>query len=188
MTPIPSAKSRLRHALLDLRKSMTPKQRQDWDRAIADQLHAILSGVPATVIGVYWPIRGEPDLRDLYAMLAAGGKQLALPSVIDKNRPLKFCKWMPGDALFKDGMGVMVPASLHEVQPELLLVPCVGFNAKRIRLGYGGGFYDRTLALPGRPVAIGVAYAASQTDFPAEPHDIALDRIVTECGTMPACE
>ncbi len=82
-------------------------------------------------------------------------------------------------------MGVQVPAaSSAEVAPELLLIPCVGFNQERFRLGYGGGFYDRTLAARPRPRAIGVAYECSRAEFSVEAHDIALDAVVTEAGII----
>ena len=78
-------------------------------------------------------------------------------------------------------MGIAVPAPPRTVvQPQALLVPCVGFNADRIRLGYGGGFYDRTLENMPRPLTIGIGYACAQADFDAAPHDVALDMIVTE--------
>lgn len=128
-------------------------------------------------------MRGEPDLRDAYATLAAQGIALALPLSAMKNTPLRFAGWKPGDALRKDALGISVPESTAPVvRPDALLIPCVGFNADRIRLGYGGGYYDRTLANDPKPLAIGVAYMLSLAQFPGETHDIPLDAIFTECG------
>ncbi len=81
----------------------------------------------------------------------------------------------------KDACGVLVPAKWSEpIQPNTVLIPCVGFNAQRIRLGYGAGYYDRTLAIAPRPATIGIAYTCAQAAFDAAPHDIALDAIITE--------
>lgn len=135
---------------------------------------------PAT-LGVYWPIRGEPDLRQTYDELTRLGVRLALPLVDGRDAPLRFVAWKPGDVLVKDAYGVPAPQQAdRQVHPDALLVPCVGFNAGKVRLGYGGGFYDRTLAVAPRPLAIGIAYASSLAAFDGEPHDIALDEVITE--------
>ncbi len=181
----PHEKSQLRQTLIALRQGIAADVRLCWDQSIARQLTAWLLENPATTIGIYWPMRNEPDLRSLYADWAAAGKQLALPIVIDKNLPLKFYGWAPGTALVKDAMGVWVPANTElEVDPDLMLVPCVGFNDARIRLGYGGGFYDRTLAKSTRAQAIGVAYGCTRAAFEGEDHDVALDAIITETVTL----
>ena len=128
-------------------------------------------------------MRKEPDVRAAYATLAGLGVQLALPVVDDSDLPLRFIAWTPGEALQKDAMGVSVPVSQTTcVQPEGLLIPCLGFTAAGLRLGYGGGFYDRTLAQEPRPLTVGIAYAAAQVNFAAEPFDVALQRIITELG------
>lgn len=181
----PHEKSQLRQTLIALRQGIATSVRTNWDQSIASQLTVWLRAHPATTIGIYWPMRNEPDLRALYADWAAAGKQLALPIVIDKNLPLKFYSWAPGTALVKDVMGVWIPATAEvEVYPELMLVPCVGFNDARMRLGYGGGFYDRTLAKTTRAQAIGVAYDCTRAAFEGEDHDVALDAIITEKATL----
>lgn len=183
MAEFPPGKSRLRQDLLAQRQALVPAVRAEWDASIGKNLSCLLQAQPAQAIGVFWPMRSEPDLRELFVEWAAAGVQLALPVVIDPDLPLKFLAWAPGDALAKDGMGVWVPASAARVVvPELLLVPCVGYNRARYRLGYGGGFYDRTLAAAPRPRAIGIAYACARADFAVQAHDIALDAIVTEAG------
>lgn len=171
----------LRRSLLAARRAIPDDQRARWNAAITTQILDWWAANQVRTLGVYWPIRGEPDLRPAYADLAARGVRLTLPVVVDQNAPLRFAEWSPGDPLVKDAMGVSIPASLSDqLQPEALLVPCVGFNAERIRLGYGGGFYDRTLAASPRPNTIGIAYACGAAVFDAAPHDIELDVIITE--------
>jgi 5-formyltetrahydrofolate cyclo-ligase len=174
-------KNKIRQDLISARHAIADHVRTEWNIAIGQQLLKWLDLHPATILGVYWPIRNEPDLRTIYPELAMRGIQLALPAVIDKQSPLKFLQWKLEDALMPDAMGIPTPdISGLEVKPDTILVPCVGFNAEMIRLGYGGGFYDRTLARPGRPVAIGIAYECSRTSFAAAPHDVAFDAVVTE--------
>ncbi|GAB3540712.1 hypothetical protein GCM10027343_10210 [Noviherbaspirillum agri] len=135
-------------------------------------------------MGVYWPIRSEPDLHQAYAELTSRGIQLALPVVVDNNAPLKFIAWKPGDPTTKDAFGVAIPISGEEIRPEALLIPCVGFNALCYRLGYGGGFYDRTLAQSPRPLTIGVGYSCGFAAFDADAHDVALDAVITENSSI----
>jgi 5-formyltetrahydrofolate cyclo-ligase len=173
-------KAALRRELLANRQAITPEVRNAMDAAIARQVIAWWNAHPTNVLGVYWPIRGEPDLRECYAMLAEQGTRLALPIVVNRDAPLRFLSWEPGDAMIKDSFGVAIPASGEEVQPDAMLIPCVGFNEQRFRLGYGGGFYDRTLARAGRPVTVGIAYEIARTCFDADGHDIPLDYLITE--------
>jgi 5,10-methenyltetrahydrofolate synthetase len=174
-------KSKLRQQLIAARQAIAPEQRAQWDIVIGNRLSTWLQTHAPHSLGVYWPIRAEPDLREFYDEWTRQGVQLALPVVIDKNAPLKFFAWKPGEPLVRDGMGVMAPASrANEIVPETVLIPCVGFTRQRYRLGYGAGFYDRTLAAASRPRAVGVAYSNTCADFPIAPHDVALDIIVTE--------
>lgn len=177
-------KALLRPALLAARKAIAAACRQEWDTELGRKVIAWATAWgkahPGATLGVYWPIRGEPDLRPAYAELAARGTRLALPVVIDSDSPLRFVAWSPGEAMLKDGFGVAIPASDVTVAPSALLIPCVGFNQHKIRLGYGGGFYDRTLAQASRPQAIGIAYSCGLAEFNGAPHDIALDVIITE--------
>jgi 5,10-methenyltetrahydrofolate synthetase len=107
--------------------------------------------------------------------------RLGLPVVMAQDAPLHFAAWSPGEPMVKDAMSVSIPASTdNALHPEALLIPCVGFNANNVRLGYGGGFYDRTLAATPRPFTFGIAYSCAQAQFDGAPHDVPLDRIVTE--------
>jgi 5-formyltetrahydrofolate cyclo-ligase len=173
-------KSELRRSLLKARSEIAADVRARCDIAIADHVHSWLKENPMRILGVYWPIRSEPDLLGLYTALSEEGVTLALPMVVEKNAPLNFAEWVPGDSLGADAYGVPTPVKCNPVKPEGLLIPCVGFNAHNVRLGYGGGFYDRTLAVVPRPRAIGIAYASARVAFDADPHDIALDIVITD--------
>lgn len=133
----------------------------------------------------FWPIGDEIDPRPLMAALADRGHPLALPVVIEPGSLLVFRAWAPGDPLEGGVYGTRHPAADRpEVVPRVALVPLLAFDASGDRLGYGGGYYDRTIAAlrrDGPVVAIGVAYAAQEVDaVPAGPDDQRLDWIVTE--------
>ncbi len=176
-----SAKDVLRRSLALARASIDPARKAEWDAAIGAQLLAWWRAQPVPALGVYWPLRGEADLSSAYAELAQAGVRLALPVVLARDAALGFADWRPGEAMVKDTMGVAVPADLRMVErPPALLVPCLGFNQEGYRLGYGGGYYDRTLELEPRPVTLGIAYACQAAQFAGAAHDVALDRIITE--------
>lgn len=175
-----SEKSLLRLQLLAARKVMTPAAKMATETAICARLLAWLRQHPVASLGVYYPIRQEPELYPVYSALNTQGVHLSLPIIRGNDLPLEFVRWTPGEMLVKDAMGTSAPPHGETVQPHALLIPCLGFNAARVRLGYGGGFYDRTLAPSPRPLAIGVAYANARVDFAAHMHDIALDLIITE--------
>jgi 5-formyltetrahydrofolate cyclo-ligase len=175
------AKQELRKSLLAARKALSPDEKARKDEAIGKRLLDLLEQYPAQVLGVYWPIMGEPDLRPAYEVLAARGVRLALPIVVERHAPLVFCAWQPGDAMDKDAHGTPVPADRSRVvRPDMLLLPCVGFNARRFRLGYGAGYYDRTLAQADAPRTVGIAYALCEADFWEDAHDLSMDWVVTE--------
>jgi 5,10-methenyltetrahydrofolate synthetase len=178
-------KSELRRALLATRRAIAPGTRIEWDARIGARVRAWLAAHQVRTLGVYWPIQGEPDLREDYAELAALGIKLALPVVRGRDQPLIYVEWLPGEELAKDQFGVPVPERQRPMeQPNVVLVPCVGFNAQRFRVGYGAGFYDRTLAQAERPVAVGIAYGCGVAEFEVAAHDVALDFIVTEDRTL----
>jgi 5,10-methenyltetrahydrofolate synthetase len=178
-----SKKAALRESLLATRRAIGADLRHQWDAAIGAGVLAWWASNPVSSLGVYWPIRGEPDLRPVYAKLDELGVRLSLPVVAGKAAALEFAPWMPGDPVVKGVLGVSVPASTTtKVQPDAVLIPCVGFSRERIRLGYGGGFYDRTLAAAPYLHAVGIAYSCALANFDADPHDIGLDLIITEIG------
>jgi 5,10-methenyltetrahydrofolate synthetase len=135
-------------------------------------------------VSFYWPFRGEPNLRPLMRRMVAAGKSVALPVVVEKRQPLEFRPWTPGCEMMLGVWNIPIPDTREKVTPRLLLAPVVGFDPQRYRLGYGGGYLDRTLAsLAGARAVIGVGYdsQAIATIHPL-PHDIPMDRIVTESG------
>ncbi|WP_039783657.1 5-formyltetrahydrofolate cyclo-ligase [Herbaspirillum huttiense] len=172
-------KSVLRTRLLAARKAMTPAAKAAAEAMICSRLLDWLQNNPVASLGVYHPIRQEPDLHPAYNALAAQGVHLSLPIIRGKEAPLEFVRWTPGETLVKDDMGTSAPRHGETMRPQALLIPCLGVNAARLRLGYGGGFYDRTLGQEPRPLAIGIAYAEALAEFAGQPHDIALDLILT---------
>jgi 5-formyltetrahydrofolate cyclo-ligase len=171
-----------RAELIGARVDAGPRRRAGWDAAITSQL---LEGVPnleRLVVGFYWPFKGEYDVRLVARQLHARGTRLALPVVVEKNRPLVFRPWTPDAKLVPGIWNIPVPADGPEVEPDALLVPLVGFDGGRFRLGYGGGYYDRTLASRRRkPLTIGVGFELSElATIHPQPHDIPMDAIVTE--------
>jgi 5-formyltetrahydrofolate cyclo-ligase len=133
-------------------------------------------------VGFYWPVRGEPDLREtLGDWLAQDDGRLAALPVVAGNR-LEFHQWDPAGMVQAGAYGIPVPAHGRVVQPDCLLIPCVGFDPARYRLGYGGGFYDRTFAaLVPWPLAVGIAFEATRLDsIDPQPHDLRLDVVLTE--------
>ncbi|NKX43454.1 5-formyltetrahydrofolate cyclo-ligase [Roseicyclus persicicus] len=146
-------------------------------------------GLPAgRTISGYMPIRTELDPVPAMTALHGLGARLCVPVIAGKGLPLDFRAWTPGCALTEGPFGAMIPSEGDWLTPDILIVPLVGFDAACNRLGYGGGFYDRTLArlrAAGPVRAIGLAFAAQELPaLPVEPTDMALDAIVTERGVL----
>lgn len=158
---------------------------------LADQFfHAIGIG-PGLAVSGYWPLPGELDVRPLLSRLRDLGHPVGLPVVIRRHAPLTFRRWRAEDELLAGRFNVMTPPEqAPEVTPDVLLVPMLAFDPDGYRLGYGGGFYDRTLDQlrqraketgHARPVAVGIAYAAQEMPaVPRGPYDQPLDWVVTE--------
>ena len=139
---------------------------------------------PGAVVSGFLPIGNEIDLRPLLQALHAKGHPIALPVTPRRGLPLTFRLWIPGGELVEEQFGTRRPTG-SECLPDFVLVPLLAFDAQGGRLGYGAGFYDRTLAtLPGR-VRLGCAFAAQQVDaVPVGPYDIRLDAVATENGII----
>lgn len=177
-----------RKRLFDLRDGLGQSGRADISHAICGHLETLLDAIGLSagmVLAAWWPIKGEADVRPLLMQLHEKGIRLALPVVAVRAAPLIFRRWTPGGQMERGVWNIPVPPPEAEVlSPDLALTPCLGWDAACYRLGWGGGYYDRTLATQSpRPVTIGVALAAAQlaTIFP-QPHDVALNMIVTEAG------
>lgn len=175
-----------RERLIGERGALPPEYRSQQALAIAGAINEILSTVRPASLSVYWPIRGEPDLRAWMNAQFDQGVRVALPVAVALGQRLVFREWRPHARLARGLWGIPYPADGAELFPNAVIAPLVGFDHDCYRLGYGGGFFDRTLAqLSPRPLAIGVGYpgAALRTIFP-QPHDIPMDWIVT--GSLPS--
>jgi 5,10-methenyltetrahydrofolate synthetase len=176
-----------RERLIAARVAVPAEIRIGWTVALIAVLEPILRAAKGP-ISFYWPFRGEPDLRPLMRRLSGEGFAFALPVVIERGRPMVFRPWVPGAKLEPGIWSIPVPATKEEIEPKLLLAPVVGFTAEGYRLGYGGGYFDRTLAKlgPGH-AAIGVGYELGRlATIHPQPHDIRMSRIVTEAGIVAA--
>jgi 5,10-methenyltetrahydrofolate synthetase len=172
----------MRERLIERRTRMPAKERDTQSARIAVSLERALGRIAGRVIGVYWPIKGEPNLYPWIRRLAETGVAFALPVVIRKGWPLEFRRWRPGEALERGFWNIPVPANGPAVLPDVLVAPLVGFDEEQYRLGYGGGFYDRTIAAAqNHPQVIGVGFEHCRlpTIYP-QPHDIRMDAIVTD--------
>jgi len=171
-----------RAELIARRRTLALDERQRDAAHLEQQLLAAVDLRKIAVLGFYWPIRGELDLRDVAARHVEAGGTAALPVVVAKNAPVEFWQWQPGAAMQRGFWNIPVPAERRVVTPDALLIPLVGYDAAGFRLGYGGGYYDRTLAaLKARPLRVGVGYDESEipTIHP-QPHDLPMDLIVTQ--------
>lgn len=184
--PVADAKARLRVRMKAVRAGRACEAAA---LALRDRL---LAGppLPDGPVSGYWPLADEIDVRPALAALAAAGRTCALPVVRGRGLPLAFRRWSPGDPLVPRGpFGIAEPGdAAPEVEPRVLLVPLLAFDRRGGRLGYGSGFYDRTLArlrAAGPTLAVGVALSVQEVGaVPCGPHDQRLDRIVTEAETI----
>jgi len=177
-------RSTRRKALIDRRLAVDSATLAAWRLAMDRHLEHGFPGLARGIVALCWPYRHEYDARHLAARLRHAGAVTALPIVVAPNAPLVFREWHPGVHLTEGPHGIPYPADSRDVTPDTVLLPMVGFDMQGYRLGYGGGFFDRTLAaMSKRPAVIGVAHelAKLETIHP-QPHDIAVDYVVTELG------
>jgi 5-formyltetrahydrofolate cyclo-ligase len=172
--------------LIERRLAMPAVERAVRSEAITAALVQALPSCPGALIGFYWPFKGEYDARPLARSLHARGARLALPMAVEQAKPVIFREWWPGIPMTPGVWNIPVSETGEPVSPDVLLMPLVGFDRQGYRLGYGGGYYDRTLAvLPAKPQAIGVGFELPQVaTIHPQPHDIAMDLTVTERGTV----
>ena len=173
-------KAELRDEFLK-RRLVIPQDLKDTTQwKVNNFLRSLLGEMEPMVIGLYFPIREEIDMRRLAEELWENGDTLALPRVVEKEHPLSFNIWDKHTEMSIDAEGV--PCALgEEIWPSTLVIPCLGYNKQGYRLGYGGGYYDRTLRQAKQPlVTIGVCYTELEVkDYPVQRHDEPLDYIVT---------
>jgi 5-formyltetrahydrofolate cyclo-ligase len=172
-----------RERLIALRQTLPVADRRRWVERIEAELRRLIADRPGT-LGVYWPFRAEFDPRSLVDWAVAEGRTVALPVVVDKKGPLEYRAWRPGEALLDGVWNIPVPEKRDIVTPAVVLAPLVGFDPACYRLGYGGGYFDRTLAALRPPaVAIGIGFAVQElATIHPQPFDVPMDLIVTEAG------
>jgi 5,10-methenyltetrahydrofolate synthetase len=190
--PVITQKQALRKELLARRQAMPERP---WRTELLQRVMRVwLIQRPDTVIGAYWPIKGEFDpLPALHRWKEDGElldepqpRRIGLPVVDKVHRTLRFHVWYPGCPMEEDAFGIPKPKDTEVIVPTLLFVPCVGYGIGGYRLGYGGGFYDRTLAtLSPKPFTVGLGFTDGFVDdFEPEPHDEPLDTILNENGQV----
>jgi 5,10-methenyltetrahydrofolate synthetase len=174
----------LRPALIARREAMDEAERESAQRAITLILERMLPLGPGWIVGFCWPYKGEYDARFPVRTLRERGAEAGLPAVVDKRGPLEFRRWWPGAPMRAEVYGIPVPDGTEVVTPHVALVPPVAFDDAGYRLGYGGGYFDRTLAASRpQPIAVCVAYELQRVaSTHPQPHDLPMDFIVTEAG------
>ncbi|MEI6548561.1 MAG: 5-formyltetrahydrofolate cyclo-ligase [Burkholderiales bacterium] len=171
---------------------MSEPQRAAANKALLMRLADHVGDVARELIAIYSPIRHEPQIEPLARLWAGQGAGLALPVVDAEAQPLRFVRWRHGDPLMPGAYGIARPVQDETVRPTLLVIPCLGFDRRAYRLGYGGGFYDRTIAAllaeSGRPIrTVGAAWDdALIDDFVPLPTDLPLDAVITPSAVVAA--
>lgn len=170
------------------RRALPLAQRQAWGRRMTELLCAALPVTAQTIIGFCWPYQAEFDARFAVRRWREQGAQAALPEVTGKGQPLQFRLWWPGVATVRGVYDIPVPEGTPVVLPDIAIVPMNAFDECGFRLGYGGGYFDRTLAaLQRRVIAVGVSHEACRLpSIQAQAHDLPMDLVVTETGIYAA--
>jgi 5-formyltetrahydrofolate cyclo-ligase len=179
-----------RDRLIAARLAMPAGAHRAASAAIARRLTARFMPANPGIVGCYWPFRHEFNCLPVMRRIVALGGEVALPVVIRPRHPLEFRRWTPQAEMAKGVWDIPHPAEGPAVHPTTLLIPLVGFDADGYRLGYGGGFYDRTLAaMPHRPTTWGVGFELGRLEtIHPQDHDVPMDHIVTETGLINLAE
>lgn len=173
-----------RKQLIAVREALSGTIHLQWSHAISSFLKKGFPKLQNMNIGIYWPFRGEYDPRSIAQHFMQHGATLALPEVVSRDEPLCFREWLPDTPLKIGAYGIPVPADAKAVRVDAIIVPMVGFDQHGYRLGYGSGYFDRTLATyQPQPLTIGIAFEIQRLEnvYP-QPYDIAMHYIVTEKG------
>ena len=182
---IENAKAALRLKAHAVRAALPQGERNEAAVAVTEHFFKEIALAPGEVVAVYWRIRDELDCQPILVRLMDNLQPVVLPVVLGPDEPLEMRIWEQGAPLYPSGFGTLAPSELApHAEPDVVLMPLLGFDQTGTRLGYGGGYYDRTLARLGkRPRLIGLAFAAQELDaIPRELHDLPLDAVVTEAG------
>jgi 5-formyltetrahydrofolate cyclo-ligase len=175
-----------RARLVAARRNVPAPDRATMTEALAGALDRLVAPEAGLRLAVYWPIRGEPDLRGWMARAHAAGATVLLPVVVRKAAPLVFRTWSPGCAMERGAWNIPVPSDGAETHPDVVVAPLVGVDRECFRLGNGGGYYDRTLAaLDPRPRAIGVGFPDCRipTIYPM-PWDVPMQSVILADGSV----
>jgi len=180
-----ASKALLRAEVIARRAAVSGAEAEAFARRIRNVGEAFAAENSAKVVAAYWPIKGEASPVPLLAALAAQGLVTALPVIAERRGVLRFRHWRPGEPLVGAVFELKQPgADAPDVEPDLLFVPLLAFDRRGYRLGYGAGFYDRTLAklrAERRTTTVGIAYAVQELpEIPAEAHDQKLDYVLTD--------
>jgi len=176
----------LRREKLAARLALDPAAHAALSAGLEQHLAALLLPLAPQTLAFCAPVRGEFDARPLAARLIEQGWHTAMPVVTTVDAPMSFRAWTPSSAMGADRYGIPIPADGAALIPDIVLLPLVAFDARGFRLGYGGGYFDRTLAaMVPRPKAIGVGFELARVpDIRPQAHDIGLDAVVTEAGVL----
>lgn len=176
----------LRREKLAARMALDEKTRAELSARIEAHLAALLTPLPPQTLAFCAPVRGEFDAQPLASLLLERGWQAAMPVVTAVNAPMNFHAWTSSSAMGSDRYGIPIPRDGEAVVPDIVLLPLLAFDAQGFRLGYGGGYFDRTLAaMVPRPWTIGVGFELGRVpDVRPQAHDVRLDAIVTEAGLL----
>ncbi len=176
----------LRRRLIAAREAQPAAERAAKCQEIERLLGPFVDRLPVRTLGFCWPFRGEFDARPLVQRALARGVRACLPVVVSRHAPLAFREWTPAAEMVDDRYGIHIPVAGETLHPEAILMPLNAFDDGGYRLGYGGGYFDRTLAaLNPRPLAIGVGFELARVDsIRPQAHDLRMDAIVTEAGVF----
>lgn len=174
----------LRSRLIAAREALPAEVHRHLSREIERHLMELVDALHPAVLAFCWPFRAEFDARPLVARRLDGGLRACLPVVVGNGSPLVFREWTPHSEMVEDRYGIHVPARGEALRPDVILMPLNAFDAAGFRLGYGGGFFDRTLdAQHPRPVAVGIGFELARVDsIRPQSHDRPMDWLVTEAG------
>ena len=177
-------RSKQRIEMLACREEVSKNNRYCWSSAITATLKKGFPVLQRSAVGFYWPRCGEYDPRPAIKFFQEKGAIIALPEIENKREPLRFRKWWPTAPMKVDIYGIPVPDKTELIAVDAIIIPMVGFDKQGYRLGYGGGYFDRTLAvIKPTPLTIGVAFEISRLNSIApQSHDIRVSFIVTEMG------
>ena len=182
---VEEAKAALRLKAHAARAGILNSQRPAAAQAAAEHFFNAVPLKTTDIVAGYWRIKDEMDCQPILVRLMDSFQPVCLPVVLGDDMPLELRLWEQGTPLYEAGFGTLAPSELApQVEPDVVIMPLLGFDARGTRLGYGGGYYDRTLErLHKKPRLVGLAFAAQQLDsIPREPHDVPLDAIITEQG------